>query len=518
MPRVTGLRRRTARALARALTIGASFALSTPALADGSADDAAQASAGQMPAAQTSTVETLPAQTKSVAAGSAVPDAKSCDTPVARPAIMFNRWQEDWSVLANPCVPKRPFDTFKYMPLFGNPANYVSLGAILRERVEINDASLFGAGSQKDDTYLLQRAEVHADIRFGKTVQIFVQLEDAQPYGKDNVSPVDKNPLDLRQAFIAFTEPLDNGTLKLRFGRQEMAFDLQRFVSVRDGPNVRQAFDAAWADYEIGPWRIIGYATQPVQYRDGETFDDVSNGHQTFSGVRVERHDIGPGDLSAYYSRYNRDNAKFIDAGGNEHRDVFDTRYAGNVNHIDWDIEGMYQSGHVGNDTIGAWAFGTLSGYTLASVPWTPRLGLQVDAASGDTHPGDGRLGTFNPLFPNGYYFALAGYTGYTNVVHVKPSLTVKPSKSLSLMAAVGLQWRQTTGDAVYAQGSQAVPNTAGHGNLWTGFYTQIRADWIVSANVTTAIEAVHFQVGDTLREAGGRNADYVGAEVKFGW
>jgi hypothetical protein len=27
-----------------------------------------------------------------------------------RPAIMFNRWQEDWSVLADPRVPREPFD------------------------------------------------------------------------------------------------------------------------------------------------------------------------------------------------------------------------------------------------------------------------------------------------------------------------------------------------------------------------------------------------------------------------
>jgi len=32
------------------------------------------------------------------------------------------------------------------------------------------------------------------------------------------------------------------------------------------------------------------------------------------------------------------------------------------------------------------------------------------------------------------------------------------------------------------------------------------------------SIEAVHFQVGNAVREAGGRNADYAGAELKYGW
>jgi hypothetical protein len=458
--------------------------------------------------------ETATGSAENTNAAPAPPATTSCE----RPVILFNRWQENWSALANPCVPKAPLDALKYIPLSGNADAYISLGAVWRERLEINDAPLFGIGTGRNDTYVLQRLDVHADVRFGPHVQFFTQFEDARPFGKDSVSPVDKNPLDLRQAFVAITEPLGPGQIKVRVGRQEMAFDLQRFVSVRDGPNVRQAFDAIWGDYETGAWRWIAYASQPVQYRDLDSFDDVSNRHLTFSGVRVERQGVGPGDVSAYYSRYNRSNAQFLDATGDEHRDVFDARYAGNVKPFDWDVEGMYQSGHVGNKIIEAWAVGSLAGLTLGTLPWTPRLGVQVDAASGDSHPGDGRVSTFNPLFPNGYYFALAGYTGYANLIHVKPSITLKPNGKLTLLAAVGLQWRETTADAVYGQGSAVVPNTAGRGGSWTGFYTQLRADWQIAANVTTAVEAVHFQVGDAIRAAGGRNADYVGVEMKFGW
>ena len=433
-------------------------------------------------------------------------------------ALSFNRWQEDWSVLANPCAPRQPFDALKYMPLGSDPSTYLSLGATLRERFELNNTPLFGLGSAKPDSYVIQRVEVHADARIGQHVQAFFQLEDARPFGKDSVSPVDKNPLDIEQAFVAFVYGVGSGTFKTRIGRQEMAFDLQRFVSVRDGPNVRQAFDALWADYEIDKWRFIGYMTQPVQNRDVTVFDDVSNRHLTFSGVRVERANTGPGDLSAYWSRYNRDNARFLDAAGTEHRDVFDVRYAGKPVPFDWDVETMVQTGHVGKDTIGAWAFGLLGGYTFASVAGSPRLGLQVDGASGDRHPGDGRIETFNPLFPNGYYFTLAGYTGYSNLIHVKPSITFKLAPKVTLLTALGFQWRATTADAIYGQGMSVVPGTAGNGTRWTGMYAQIRADWIVSSNVALALEAVHFEVGDSIRALGARNADYVGVEAKFGW
>ncbi|WP_412023951.1 alginate export family protein [Burkholderia cepacia] len=435
-----------------------------------------------------------------------------------RPTLLFNRWQEDWSVLANPCVPRKPLDSLKYIPLGGDPSTYLSLGANLRERFELNNAPLFGLGSGRDDNYVIEHATVHADLRYAGHFQAFVQFIDARPFGKNMVTTVDKDQLDIEQAFVAYVDQVGGGTLKTRIGRQEMAFDLQRFVAVRDGPNVRQAFDALWADYEIGKWRLIGYVTRPVQYRDDAVFDDVSNRHLRFDGVRVERSGTGPGDLSAYWSRYTRDNAHYLDGAGTERRDVFDMRYAGKSGRLDWDLEAMLQTGHIGQDTIGAWAFGALGGYTFTKTAGTPRIGLQVDGASGDKHPGDGRMGTFNPLFPNGYYFTLAGYTGYSNLIHVKPSLTFKPATNVTVLTAVGFQWRETTADAIYAQGMQVVPGTAGKGGSWTGMYAQARVDWLVNPNVALAVEAVHFQIADSIRALGARNADYVGVEAKFGW
>jgi hypothetical protein len=126
-------------------------------------------------------------------------------------------------------------------------------------------------------------------------------------------------------------------------------------------------------------------------------------------------------------------------------------------------------------------------------------------------------LETFNPLFPNGYYFTLGGYTGYSNLIHLKPSITVDPVANLSVMAAVGLQWRQTSADAVYVQ-TNAVPGTAGVAGLWTGVYSQLRVDYRFNAHVTGAIEAVHYQIGNVVRQAGGHDSDYLGVELKSAW
>lgn len=440
-------------------------------------------------------------------------------TPAARPAIQSNRWQEDWSALADPALRTEPLDRLKYVALSDDdPQSYASFGLSLRERLVSLEDPAFGIG-RDGDRYLLQRLMLHADLHVDEHWRVFTQLEDLRAPGRKIPGPTDENPLDLRLAFVMGQHALGDGLLKTRVGRQDFLFDAQRFVSLRDGPNLRQSFDAIWADYELEPWRLIGFLSHPVQYRTDDPFDDVSNRHFAFHTLRLERHVLGTNELSAYYSRFDLDGAGFNDASGNERRNVFDVRFAGKQAAIDWDLEGMVQRGKVGDSKARAWALGLRGGYSFLGAALKPRLGLQADAASGDRHAGDGRLQTFNPLFPNGgYYYTDAGYTGYVNLLHLKPSLSIQPLPALKLSAALGLQWRQTTADAVYVQPDVALDGTAGRGGRWTGAYAQLRADWKLNPNLSAAIEAVHYDAGRGIRAAGGTSSDYIGTEFRFGW
>jgi hypothetical protein len=436
-----------------------------------------------------------------------------------RPAIGLNRWQEDWSVLADPALRTEPLDNLKYIPLSSaDPNSYASLGLDLRERVESTQLAPFGIGNPHTNTYGIQRLEVHADIRPNAHWQIFVQLQDDRAFGKDIITPVDSNPLDLEQAFVAYSTDLAGGKLKVRAGRQQMAFDLQRFIGVRDGPNVRQSFDAIWADWEKSAWRFIGFWSHPVQNFPGTPLNDYSGGGLQYGGFRVERNDVGPGKLSAYYSRYEADSARYLDGSGKERRDNLDVRYQIARGPVDWDLEVMRQTGRVGSEQIRAWAVGSVGGYTFENARWSPRVGLQLDLASGDRRRDDRTIGTFNPLFPNAYYFTLMSTPTYVNLIHLRPSLELRPVQNLKLIARLGLQWRLTTEDAVYVIPNRPVPGTAGLPGHWTGIYEQLRAEWQINRNWAAAVEGVQYQVGDVIRRAGGLNANYVNVELRFGW
>ena len=441
--------------------------------------------------------------------------------PVAtRPSPLgMNRWTEDWSVLADPTFRRGITDDAKYIPLsHDDPYAFLSFGANLRERVESNSSPSFGVGKNPRDAYLLQRLQVHVDLHVDQHWRAFIQLEDERAFWKRTLTMVDQNPLDLRLAFVERVDHVGNSTIKLRAGRQDFAFDLQRFVSSRDGPNVRQSYDAIWADWESKPWRILGFVSQPIQYRDGQPFDDYSSPHLRFSVLRVERHFLGTNELSAYYGLYQRDHSVLLDATGRENRHVIDVRTAGLAGGASWDLEAMGQFGSIGGKRIAAWAVGSRFGYSFSTVAWAPWLGMQIDAASGDTRKGDGTIGTFNPLFPNGYYFTLAGYSTYVNVIHVKPLLTLHPTSRLAATAGLGLQWRMTTADAIYTQPNIPVANTIGRGGLWTGLYGQVRADYAFTANLAGAVEVVDYVVGKTIRNAGGRDSQYLGVEMRAAW
>jgi hypothetical protein len=439
-------------------------------------------------------------------------------TTPERPKIRADRRsEEDWSVLAHPRVAREPLDGLKYIPLdSANPKTYLSLGVNLRERFELDHARFFGVASGESGQWILSRLEWHADLRLGKHVQVFTQFQNAVAPGIARLAPVDQNRLDVEQAFIGLTESLGGGTLRLRLGRDVLPFDLQRFGSVREGPNVRQSYDAAWADYERGKWRVSGAYTQPVQTRDVRAFDDYSNHHLTFSGVRVQRRWSGSTQLTAYYANYRHDDAVFTSVTGNERRNIIDIRTSGAVKGFDWDVEGMNQSGSIGAQAIQAKALGSSVGYTLVDVKWKPRIGLAVDVATGDHNPSDNRLETFNPLFPNGYY--LADYTGFPNLIHVKPALTVHPAPAVSLTAAVAGQWRETTADAVYVFPNFPLPGTVGVPGRYTGTYGEFRGDWTITPHYALAFDAVHYAIGTAIRQAGGRDANYLGVQVSYGW
>ncbi len=131
---------------------------------------------------------------------------------------------------------------------------------------------------------MLQRLEAHADVRPNANWQIFARMEDTRARKSDHHAGR-RRPFDLEQAFVTYASAFACGVAKIRLGRQEMAFDLQRFVSVRDGANVREPFDAAWLDWALTP-NLTG-ALEAVHYEIANVIRRAGGHNADYLGVEL---------------------------------------------------------------------------------------------------------------------------------------------------------------------------------------------------------------------------------------
>ena len=424
------------------------------------------------------------------------------------PALQLVRPDEDYSALKDPQLRTDTEAQLKYIPLADGL--WLSLGGEARERLDIANAARFGIGAQ-DDTYVLQRLLVHADLHLGDRVRVYVELGDHVAFGKKPpLSVSDKDGGDLQNAFVDVSP---DPSLRIRAGRQELMLNpQQRFVSVREGPNVRQSFDgvrATWTPAGSG-LRIDAFAMHPVRNSTG-AFDDSSDQTQDFWGVYVARSFTAYGgrwELDSYHLELDRNGVRYGAVSGNERRHSYGLRLAGRRGPWDLDWEGVAQTGSFAGRDIRAWAYGLDTGYTLRR-PWAPRLGLRLDGSSGDRDPHDGRLETFNPLFPKGAYFNESAMTSWANLTAVRASVRVQPRDDLTLETSVSERWRTSGHDAVYLQPAIPLTQTLANTHRRVGTAFGFDASWKVTRNIVVTGELVRQAAGPAITAAGGRASDF---------
>lgn len=426
------------------------------------------------------------------------------------------RWTEDHRDLADPARQATPLDGLKHIPLGDDPAHYLSLGGQLRLKGLSLDAPLFGLGAAGADGYWFQRLNLHADWHAGPQVRVFAEIGDARVHGKDApATSVDANRADLQLAFADFNGGIAGNPLVLRLGRQELAFDhWQRFVAVREGPNVRRAYDGVRLTWSADRFEATAFATEPVAYRNDEAFDDRDESGLRFAGLRVRR-SLTAAHLDGYWYRYSRSDARFGGTRAEERRDVFGLQSAGHAGRFDWDAELQYQAGEFGDADIRAWATGNVLGFSFPGPAWKPRLSLQLDAASGDRQPDDGRLETFNPLFSRGSYFSQSGLTDFSNLVNAGLFLGLRPRPPLTLGLGGGRMARQTRADAAYAQPLLPIPRST-IADKHIGDYWRFNASYRCNRHLTLSSELLHYVPSSGLREVGAETVHYAELVAKL--
>lgn len=421
---------------------------------------------------------------------------------VRLPAYKLLRAEEDFTFLRNdPPREEDFFDAIKFIPLNESQSAFLSVGGELRARLELFENPDWERG--RDDFYS-QRLALHTSLQLGPHLRLFGEIYHGLLSQEDKAFTQDDR-LDLHQGFVQLSFPAGpSHQIELRVGRQELSFGSARLVGIREGPNIRRAFDSVRVLYHGPQLSVEGGVGRevlvPFGYFDNHRNDEMLIWH-VFATVPLP---LLPGGTEVYYFGLDSKQSRFNDGVAPETRHTIGARRFGTLGpSFLYNTEFMFQFGEFGTKRVRAFAIETDYHYRLDELRFRPTLGIKLDYISGDRDRGDDRLGTFNPMFPNPSYFGLLGQITPMNLIDVHPSMALELTKGAELLFDWDFFWRASKADGLYGpprflirEGHDAESRYIGH---------QPGAELVLrmGRHITWRSEASYLVAGDFIQETG---------------
>ena len=343
------------------------------------------------------------------------------------------------------------YEKVKYTPLNKSGSIYMSFGGEARgEFVDFNNED-WGRFNVGHNNFLLQRYDLHADVHFGTKFRVFAQLRSAfQDGSKTGSSPVDEDHLNIQNLFAdILLYKKDDKVLQTRLGRQEINYGSGRLISVGEGPNARLYFTGGKVWYTSARLSVDVFAMMQDTINPG-TFDNKASKQLNLWGAYSQLIIPGSGNLDMYYIGINKKLSRFEEGTAREVRHTVGARLWKYGGGFIYNLEVAYQFGTFGSGNISAWTASVDLGYSFENTKFKPTINLRNDYISGDKRAGDGKLQTFNPLYPRGGYLGFSPQTGPVNLIDIHPYGTLDLLPNLKFQADVVLNWRYSLKDGVY--------------------------------------------------------------------
>lgn len=434
------------------------------------------------------------------------------------PTLTIERYQEDWSYLADPAHRAGHWtERFKYIPLNEDGSVHLTTGLEARSRYESYRNVDWGAAP--DDSYVWQRLVPYADLHLGR-VRVFAQPILSTVSGLDRAEgPVDTTGTDTLQAFVeveALTVP--GASLRVSAGRKLMAFGGGRIIDNRYGPGIPQAFETLQATLQATNREVTAFHARPVDTMPGD-FDDRASREETVWGAYATQQQTSTNatGIDIYYLGFDNRRAVFDQGTGSLEVHMLGTRLFGDTGTWFWNVEGGVQRGRFAGGDMAAWAVGSETGYRFRDVRLRPEITIAADIISGDNDPDDSKLGTFHPFFPRGKYFGGLSPIGPRNLIHVRPTVAVHPHQDLAVSLTGAAFWRESTNDGIYAIPGILVRSGRESDARFIGTQLELAVAWQATAELNLSMSFSAFEAGRFIRETGpAQTLSMVSAAVNF--
>jgi len=331
---------------------------------------------------------------------------------------------------------------------------FLTLGGEYRARLEHFTNKNY---TTEDLKYYSQRISFHSSLQLGAGIRFFGELYSGFVTGNDPIF-LESDEIDLHQGFFEWKR-LNSTKLNvtLRLGRQEIGYGASRLVGIRQGPNIRRSFDIARlmvrkknTSIDVMYGKEVNISPNSFDNRSNIFKNDEPN--PSLWGIYYRRPFLkGFGKLDVYHFGFYSNFSRFNDVSGKELRHSIGVRSYSIKGRFSYNTEIILQWGDLNNNTIFAYNVETDWKYRIIDKGWKPRIGIRVDWSSGDKTAGDGRIGTFNPIFVNPAIYSLAAVNTPANITSLHPSFEFYPKDGLRIFIDYAFFYRTQTNDGLYA-------------------------------------------------------------------
>jgi hypothetical protein len=379
-----------------------------------------------------------------------------------------------------------------------------------------------------DDSWLLERTRLGMKIVPCDWFTFYVQGQSAFEIDSDrpNIPGVlgaeGDDPIDLRQAYIKLGKKDFNVTI----GRQILTYGDERLLGPLEWNNITRTFDAVKLHYGGKDWNVEAFASSLVVInRDRFNQSDLGDGNNTgrneiFSGIYYTSTGLIPIQTTDLYVFELHEKAKV----GNTDFVAMGTRMKADPTKLggfDYETEMVVETGKLKGKDLAAFAGHWGVGYTDLKSAVKPHIGLEYNFATGDNNAKDGKVGTFQNLFPtNHLYYGYADLFSWQNIQNPSVTFSFQPTKTTKVRLDYHAFWAVDTNDAWYrANGVTQVRPIKSNASNFEGTELDVTASWKATKNLSFMAGYSHFFAGNYLKATGrsdDANFGYVQMSIDF--
>lgn len=392
--------------------------------------------------------------------------------------------------------------------------SWLALGAEYRFRLDTFASS--GMRDRGDDTFVVERFRLTTELIPSSWARVLFQVQDARVFLRDlgPAVPPYHDGVDLRQAYLQLGDA-EKHPFSFRVGRQGLRFGERRLMTDSTWRNVSRSYDALHATMKHGDIQVDVFAASVPEVRPGAWNNRRIDGNN-IHGVYGVWNDARRGLTLDVYGFWRLNPLAVTESGVRASLNTKTTgfRWAGKLaSGLEFDAETAVQRGRRGAESVSAWAGHWMAGRRFEDRRGKPFIYADYNYASGDRAPGDGHVGTFDPLYGSTHErYGLVDLFCWRNIHHLRGSLEIQASHRLLVHVSQSHYWLASSRDGLYASsGAHYARQTDGSSGSFVGRAADVHVDWTLSHWAQVGAGYARLLPGSFLkRSAPGASHNYI--------